>query len=109
MFVGLDVHKDTIEIAIAEEGRDGEVRRWGTIGGDLESFEKAVRKLQWKGSSLRFVYEAGPCGYTIYRYLISKGLDCTVVAPSMIPKNAKAINYSSLFLFYVNEPSYMGA
>jgi hypothetical protein len=67
MFIGLDVHKDTIDIAIAEEGRDREVRSWGKIGGDLESFEKAVRKLQSKGHTLRFVYEAGPCGYTIYR------------------------------------------
>ncbi len=88
MFVGLDVHKDTIEIAIAEEGRDKEVRSWGKIGGDLESFEKAMRKLQSKGRTLRFVYEAGPCGYTIYRYLVSKGLDCTIVAPSMIPKKS---------------------
>ncbi len=88
MYVGLDVHKDSIEIAVAEEGRAGEVRRWGTIGGDLASFEKAVRKLQAEGCALRFVYEAGPCGYTIYRYLVSKGVDCTVVAPSMIPKKS---------------------
>jgi transposase len=86
MFVGLDVHKDSIEIAVAEEGRDAEVRTWGRIGGDLASLEKAVRKLQSKGCTLRFVYEAGPCGYTIYRYLVSKGLDCAVVAPSMIPR-----------------------
>ncbi len=88
MFVGLDVHKDSIEIAVAEEGRDTEVRNWGKIGGDMVSFEKVVRKLQSKGCSLRFVYEAGPCGYTIYRYLVSKGLDCTVVSPSMIPKRS---------------------
>lgn len=88
MFVGLDVHKDSIEIAIAHEGRDGEVRRWGRIGGDLDSFGKALRKLQSKGCRLRFVYEAGACGYTIYRHLVSKGLDCTVVAPAMIPKKS---------------------
>lgn len=88
MFVGLDVHKDSIEIALAEGGRDGEVRLWGRIGGDMPSFERAVRKLQSKGCELRFVYEAGPCGYTIYRYLVSKGLECTVVSPSMIPKKS---------------------
>ena len=86
--VGLDVHKDSIEIALAEHSESQEVRRYGEVGGDLASLNKAVRKLQSKGTELRFVYEAGPCGYDIYRHLTKQGLSCAVVAPSMIPKKS---------------------
>lgn len=88
MYVGLDVHKSSIEIAIAESGRHNEVRSYGRIDGTLTALDKVTRKLESKGSTLFFVYEAGPCGYEIYRHLSNKGYDCIVVAPSMIPKQS---------------------
>lgn len=87
-YVGLDVHKDSITIAIADEGRDGNVRVYGKIRNDLDQIDKVMRKLISQNSQLHCVYEAGPCGYTIYRHLSSKGIDCAVVAPALIPRKA---------------------
>lgn len=87
-YVGMDVHKNSIEIAIAEQGRKGEVRSYGKIDGTLTALDKAVRKLVSKGKRLHFVYEAGPCGYEIYRHLTSQGFECTVVAPSRVPRQS---------------------
>jgi len=87
-FVGLDTHKNSIEVALADDGRNTEVRLYGSIGGDLASLDKMICKLQATGTELRFVYEAGPCGYQIYRHLRAQGLQCDVVAPSMVPKRS---------------------
>jgi transposase len=86
-YLGLDVHKETIAVAIAPGG-DTEVRSYGIIGGTLDALDKLLRKLQQPDLELRLVYEAGPCGYVIYRHLKKKGLHCEVVAPSLIPKKA---------------------
>jgi transposase len=85
-YVGLDVHKDSITIAIANEGRNGNVRVYGKIHNDPDQINKVMRKLISQDSELYCVYEAGPCGYTIYRHLTSKGIDCVVVAPALIPR-----------------------
>jgi transposase len=86
VFVGMDVHKDSIDIALAEAGGRGEVRHWGVIGGDMAALDRGLCKLIAPGRPLHFVYEAGPCGYWIYRHLRAKGLSCEVVAPSCTPK-----------------------
>lgn len=86
--VGLDNHKNSIEIVTADTDGAREVRRFGTIGGTMDALDRAVRKLASRGSTLRFVYEAGPCGYEIYRHLTAKGFSCKVVAPSKTPKKS---------------------
>ena len=87
-YIGLDVHKNSISIAIADEGRDGEIRYYGKIDNDMNQLDKFCRKLVSQGAQLRFAYEAGGCGYHLYRYLIGNGIDCTVVAPSKIPRQS---------------------
>jgi len=86
LHVSLDVHKMSMEVAIAEAGAHGEVRHYGRIGGDLEALDKVTRKLKAKGAELRFAYEAGPCGYQIYRHLTAQGYYCLVAAPALIPR-----------------------
>lgn len=81
VFVGMDVHKESIDITLAEQG--GEVRRLGQIGGDRGSLLKMVRKQCSKGRKLVFVCEAGPCGFRIYREIAAPGHTCMVVSPAL--------------------------
>src|SRR5712691_11911721 len=86
LFVGLDVHKDSIAVAHAEGHRADPPHYMGSIETPQIDIDKLVRRLHGKASNLIFAYEAGPCGYVLHRYLTAKGLDCQVVAPSLIPK-----------------------
>jgi len=86
LFVGLDVHKDTIAVAYAPDDRAADVVALGTIGTRQCDIDKLIRKLEAKGATLVVAYEAGPCGYWLYRYLTRRGLSCAVVAPSLIPR-----------------------
>jgi transposase len=87
VFVGLDVAKVRHAVAVAEGGRRGEVRYLGEIGADPESVRRLVAKLEQRhGRGLHFCYEAGPTGYGLYRQLTGLGHQCTVVAPSLVPR-----------------------
>src|ERR1700686_2468783 len=85
IYVGLDVHKDTIVVALAEAGLRGEVRQHGTIPNTPSALRAVTVKLAGN-RALRFCYEAGPCGYGIQRQLSAIGHECAVVAPSLIPR-----------------------
>jgi transposase len=84
-FAGLDVHADTIAVAVAEAG--GEVRSPGIIANKLESIRKMIGKLGPVGS-LKCCYEAGPTGYVLYWQLTQLGVACEVIAPSLVPVKA---------------------
>src|SRR5665213_4324821 len=87
-YVGLDVHKEGIVVAVATGGLRGEVREYGRIANTPTALDRLLRKLGGDGVSLRFCYEAGPCGYGIQRQISASGHECVVVAPSLIPRRA---------------------
>ncbi|MEM5390117.1 IS110 family transposase [Paraburkholderia phymatum] len=84
LYVGLDVHKDSITVAYALG--TGEVELLGRIGTTQNNIDRLCKRLQSKARRIRVVYEAGPCGYGLYRQLVKKGFDCMVCAPSLIPR-----------------------
>ena len=88
IFIGLDVHKATISVAVAGGERGGEVRHWGAIPHRPDHVRKLAEGLGADGCQLYFCYEAGPCGYDLHRQLVELGHDCIVVAPSLIPMKA---------------------
>jgi len=86
-YVGLDVHKETISVGIAKAGR-GEAEYYGEIMNRPETVKKLVKKLSEASKDILYCYEAGPCGYEIYRQIKGHGYECEVIAPSLIPKKA---------------------
>jgi transposase len=84
----MDVHQESIAVAYVAQNHDVEVIYLGSFGTRHSDIDQLIRKLQSKDKHLIFVYEAGPCGYWLYRYLTKKGYACWVVAPSLIPKKA---------------------
>lgn len=84
IYVGMDVHKDSIVIAVAREGREP-AETWKTIPNDGNRLQKTLRSLVRNGEVLRICYEAGPTGFGMCRALRKAGLDCLVVAPSLVP------------------------
>ena len=84
-YVGLDVHKDSIAVAIAYAGREAP-ESWGTIPNTKKAITKLVDRLYLEKKTFLLCYEAGPCGYALYQNLSAMGMDCRVVAP---PRNEK--------------------
>ena len=92
LYLGLDVHKDSISIAIAQGGLKGGVRSYGTITNDLHALEKVLAKLRKShpGADLEVAYKAGPCGFGLARRLEQLKVPCLVAAPSLIPRKPGA-------------------
>ncbi len=86
-YVGLDVHKDTISVAVAFPGREDPVFR-GEIRNQRSSLRRLIGRLSPDGEVISFCYEAGPCGYGVYREIVAAGHHCEVVVPSLIPRRA---------------------
>ena len=121
LFIGLDTHKEFIEVAYIEDNRGAQPIHFGRISSAKVAIKKLIRQFESKypNATLHFVYEAGPCGYWIYRLITSLGHCCYVVAPSLIPKKpgervktdkrdalklAKLLKSEDLTPIYVPEP-----
>ena len=88
LFIGMDVHKETIAVAYVAQDQGAEGAALGTIGTRQCDIDQRLRKMPSKATHLVFISAAGPCGSWLYRYLRKKDYDCWVVAPSRIPKKA---------------------
>ena len=87
LYVGLDTDKKYIDVGVAEPLPSGEVRYWGKIANEATALDRVIKRLRRDGRQLMVCYEAGPCGYGIYRRLNDKSdVACQVVAPSMTPR-----------------------
>jgi len=122
LYLGLDVHKDSTTIAIAESSRKGEVRTYGTISSDLHAVEKALSRIKkaHPNCELETCYEAGPTGFVLARRLEQLKIPCLVAAPSLIPqpsgeriktdkrdanKLARLLRAGELISVYIPEPT----
>jgi hypothetical protein len=89
LYIGLDTDKKWIDISVAEALPGGEVRYFGKIANQAASLDRALKRLRKEARELVVCYEAGPCGYAIYRRLNGKpGMTCQVIAPSLTPRRA---------------------
>ena len=88
LFIGLDVHKKTISVALVDAAASATVRFYGTIANTPDTLRGLSKKLSKDGQVLHFCYEAGPCGYGVQRQLTRLGHRCDVVAPALIPRKA---------------------
>ncbi|MCE9687753.1 IS110 family transposase [Shewanella sp. AS16] len=86
LFIGLDVHKETTDVALVSDKLTDAVQYYGTLPTNLRSFDKLIKNQTAKASKLCVVYEAGPCGFWLYRHLQRRGIACWVIAPALIPK-----------------------
>jgi transposase len=88
LYIGMDVHKESMAVAYVSQDHGAAVTYLGTIGTRQCDLDQLIRKMPSKATHLLFVYEAGPCGSWLYRYLTKKGYRCWVVAPALIPQKA---------------------
>jgi transposase len=86
VFIGIDTAKARNAVAVAEAGRDGEIRYLGEFDNTPDAVARLIRKLVGRYDTLHFCYEAGPTGYGLYRQILALGHPCIVVAPSLIPR-----------------------
>ena len=92
LYLGLDVHKDSITVAIAEPLPKGEIRLFGSVANSIQAVERTLNRIRkaHPGAHLEVAYEAGPCGFGIARRLKQLDVPCLVAAPSLIPKQPGA-------------------
>ena len=88
LFIGMDVHKDSIAVAYVAQAHGAEVMSLGAIGTRQCDLDQLLRQRPSTATHLLFIYEAGPCGSWLSRYLTKQGDDCWVVAPSLLPQKA---------------------
>jgi transposase len=88
LYIGMDVHKDSMAVTDVARDHDAQVSYRGTIGTRQADIGQCIRQRHSKATHRVVVYEAGPGGSWLYRHLSQKGYVCWVVAPSLLPKKA---------------------